>query len=86
MKLEMIGYWDAARRARPAEDHAIAEWKSCTLKEQAAVGAARRANDAYPIGGRSDKRLSAFANATPFEQTGAASIVWQEQLTLAFLM
>ncbi len=54
-KLEMTGYWDTAKRPQLAEDHAITEWKSCTLKTYATVGAARRANDECRVDGRSEK-------------------------------
>ena len=55
-KLEMTGYWETAKRLPLPDEHSLAEWKSCTLKRYESVGAARRAIEECPIGGRTDKK------------------------------
>ncbi len=55
-KLEMTGYWDTAKRLPLPDEHSLAEWKSCTLKQYATVGAARRAIEECPIGVQPDKK------------------------------
>jgi hypothetical protein len=53
IKTTVTGYWDAAAPTPLKDDQSIADWKSCTLRTYATVGAARRADETCPIGGGS---------------------------------